>query len=218
MPKKCYVCGADATSKEHVPPKCFFPEDSTYRQQLITVPSCTKHNADTSADDEYVRNVISMCIGNNAVGFNQFKDKTVESFTDSIGLLKRTVGNSQRVLTSEGLTRAFEIDRNRFDRVMKKVGYGLFSNEFGVPWNRGLIVATRNIRTQNMSEDDFGPLIEWAEENCPPLPEQGRNPKVFQYTLVGSKEDRENTSFRISFYENFVVWIFELKGSRSYRM
>ena len=58
MARKCYVCGREATSREHVPPRCFFPDDNRYRKQLITVRSCTEHNEDTSLDDEYVRNVI----------------------------------------------------------------------------------------------------------------------------------------------------------------
>ncbi len=52
----CYWCGEPATSKEHVPPKCLFPEDKdikpilneTFREHLITVPSCDKHNLSKS--------------------------------------------------------------------------------------------------------------------------------------------------------------------------
>jgi len=40
----CYMCGAPAVSKEHVPPKCIFPEQKdiagqNFRDGLITVPS-----------------------------------------------------------------------------------------------------------------------------------------------------------------------------------
>ena len=52
----CYMCDSIATTREHVPPKCLFPEkkdigDDIYRQNLITVPSCDKHN--TSKSQEY---------------------------------------------------------------------------------------------------------------------------------------------------------------------
>lgn len=58
----CYWCGWVATSSEHVPPKCLFPEskdvkgiyDRSFRNNLITVPSCDKHNMKKSHDDEYL--------------------------------------------------------------------------------------------------------------------------------------------------------------------
>ena len=54
---KCYYCGEPAMSEEHVPPKCLFPEQKDtgkdYRKNLITVPSCDKHNAGKSCDDEF---------------------------------------------------------------------------------------------------------------------------------------------------------------------
>ena len=156
-----------------------------------------------------------MCIGNNSIGFKQFIEKTVKSFEGSIGLMTRTVGTSQTVLTPEGPTRAFQIDRARFNKVMKKIAYGLYFYEFREPWNRDLTVATPNMKTQDMSENDYG-LIQWAEANYPPLPSQGKNPKVFQYKIIESNKNTENTVFRIVFYENFVVWVIKLKGSQTF--
>jgi hypothetical protein len=56
----CYYCNEIATTKEHTPPKCFFPKKKDlpsgspdYRKNLITVPSCEKHNTGRSKDDEY---------------------------------------------------------------------------------------------------------------------------------------------------------------------
>lgn len=50
----CYQCDATATGREHVPPKCLFPRNMD-RSRLITVPSCSKHNNDTSQADEYLK-------------------------------------------------------------------------------------------------------------------------------------------------------------------
>jgi len=73
----CYWCGKEANSKEHVPPKCLFPEDKdifpvygkSYRKNLITVPSCTKHNTEKSGDDEYLMTCISSIVGNNELAY-----------------------------------------------------------------------------------------------------------------------------------------------------
>lgn len=50
---KCYFqgCAKEGTTKEHIPPKAFFPEDQ--REQLITVRSCRGHNTEKSGDDLY---------------------------------------------------------------------------------------------------------------------------------------------------------------------
>ena len=52
----CYFCGVPFVNREHVPPRCFFPEKSKkdYRVNLIKVPSCLKHNSAKSSDDQYM--------------------------------------------------------------------------------------------------------------------------------------------------------------------
>lgn len=66
----CYWCGKLATSKEHVPPKCLFPEfkdtkdvyDNSFRHNLITVPSCDEHNLVKSRDDEYLMTCLAVVL------------------------------------------------------------------------------------------------------------------------------------------------------------
>src|SRR5262249_38328640 len=56
----CFMCDKPATTKDHIPPLCFFPEQkdipkgANYRKNLITVPACDEHNSKTSMDDEYL--------------------------------------------------------------------------------------------------------------------------------------------------------------------
>ncbi|MCH1643260.1 hypothetical protein MJ257_24515, partial [Paenibacillus timonensis] len=73
----CYWCGTEATSMEHVPPKCLFPEEKdvkdvlnkSYRNNLITVPSCNEHNMNKSNLDEYLMATLSGKVGNNFVAY-----------------------------------------------------------------------------------------------------------------------------------------------------
>ena len=60
----CYKCHRTATSRDHVPPKAIFVRSKT---NLITVPSCQKHNNLRSSDDEYLRNILTM---HHAAGFS----------------------------------------------------------------------------------------------------------------------------------------------------
>jgi hypothetical protein len=50
--KICYYCGQPATTREHAPPKSFFPKKTNL--QLKTVPACEKHNNAKSNDDQYL--------------------------------------------------------------------------------------------------------------------------------------------------------------------
>ena len=71
--KKCYSCAELATTQEHVPPKCLFPEkkDSEnldYRKNLIRVPSCELHNNRFHLDDEFLMIVLAHCHRQNEAG------------------------------------------------------------------------------------------------------------------------------------------------------
>ena len=63
--KTCYMCDQPVTSREHVPPKCIFPEKKDlpkgfdFRKNLIKVPSCDEHNSHKSMDDEYLMFVLA---------------------------------------------------------------------------------------------------------------------------------------------------------------
>ena len=52
-----YCVKRNATTKDHVPPKCFFSEPRP--NNLITVPCCEKCNNFFGKDDEIVRNLIT---------------------------------------------------------------------------------------------------------------------------------------------------------------
>lgn len=54
---KCYLCGAPATTSDHIPPRGVFP--SPRPANLITVPACKACNQGCSLDDEYFRTVVS---------------------------------------------------------------------------------------------------------------------------------------------------------------
>lgn len=210
MANTCYLCGAPKVSVEHVPAKCFFPENSTFRKNLITVPSCSKHNERTSKDDEYVRNVICMSIGTNAVAFKQFIDKVQESFTHSPYLAGMTFNNTERVYLKDEKnhfqqTFAFEIDRNRFDKIMKKMGYALYYNNFRRIWQRGLIVATDCLLNRGMQQDELGQLVQEAKKQFELPPFDGQNPQVFQYKFMGT--DGNDVILWMRFYEGFDVFI-----------
>jgi hypothetical protein len=75
MSTGCYWCGEAATSREHVPPKGLFPQGKN--NQLITVPSCEKHNEALSDVDEKFR-VFVQGGASSHDALSMFKGKTLD--------------------------------------------------------------------------------------------------------------------------------------------
>lgn len=215
MSEKCYLCEAEKFSMEHVPARCFFPEEPEYRKDLIKVPSCQQHNENTSKDDEYVRNIICMSIGNNSVAFKQFIDKVIKSFQHSPALQSQTLHNSQKVYVEEEQclqqTFAFQIDRDRFDKVMKKIGYALYYHEYNKVWQHGLLIATDNLLDANMQPDELGGVIRIFRPLLKVPVFNGKNPKVFQYKFAETEEGE--VILWMKFYEGFEVFIIPNTGT-----
>ena len=84
----CYWCGSPATSKEHIPPKCLFPEDKdlimyfkkSFRKNLIKIPSCDLHNSRKSKDDEYLLISLASLFGNNEIAFFHAYTKVIRTY------------------------------------------------------------------------------------------------------------------------------------------
>ncbi len=113
----CYACDELAITKEHAPPRSFFPP--VHRSKLITVPSCARHNNDNSQDIEYARNVISTYYGVNSAGQGLFLDKAMRSFDHSPALLKTTFSDIRPVTIQGATCGAFTVDVERIETVMR---------------------------------------------------------------------------------------------------
>ena len=210
----CYICGQPATSVEHAPAKCFFPEDK--RINLTTVDSCSTHNEDTSKDDEYVRNIIAMSIGNNQVAFNHFLKKCIKSFIRSPKLLQTTTKTNRKVYYEEDTqpqqgrksTYAFEIDRERINLVMRKIAYATYFKKYGTTWNRELAIGTEFLLTTDLQNDDLGLLIQAAKKLLGTQQTyEGNNQEVFKFAFLET-EDTNEQPLIMMFYEGFEVWAF----------
>lgn len=218
--KVCYFCGQPKTSREHVPPQSFFPDEEALRKNLITVPSCTEHNQDTSDDDEYIRNIILMFIGNNDVAAQHFMDKGKRSLERNAALLAQTVGNARQVYArKEGEpitpTVAFEVDRKRIDRMLRKMGYALFFHQYKKPWPRGLAIMSEHFRMGDMLPDAGGAFVRTFASMLPPQDFLGQNKAVFQYRFFPSKNEDapDDNLLQLKFYESFEVWLTPDPGS-----
>jgi hypothetical protein len=195
------MCINDSTSVEHAPPKCFFPKEM--RTNLITVPSCPIHNEETSKDDEYARNVITMCIENNQTSNNHFLDKSLSSFKRSIGLAMPILVSLKDASFYKLNAMSFQIDRPRFDRIIRKIAYALFFREYGYTWEKLITPSTNQIKMSNMENDYLGVIFETFLDEFDTLKFKGENPLVFKYAFINSDVGKYDKVLFMIFYEGF---------------
>src|SRR3990170_1431695 len=83
--RTCYACSELAVTREHVPPRSFFPAKDDLpsgidlRKNLISVPSCQLHNTSKSKDDEYLLFVIVSNYETNPVAQHHFSTKLLQA-------------------------------------------------------------------------------------------------------------------------------------------
>ena len=143
---KCYACNELATTKEHVPPKCFFPkkkgfskESPDYRSHLITVPSCRIHNNFRSKDDEYTAAVIAMN-SSSSLAFSIFKSKWVQVLLRREGILGKRIFSTARSVEVTSIrnglliphkTLAISYELSRISYVVESISRALYYLESG---------------------------------------------------------------------------------------
>ena len=137
----CIYCGErKATTRDHVPPKCFF---STPRpNNLITVPCCEVCNTKYGKDDERVRNIVTSLAtteGHPAIK-EQIAGKRDKSYTRVEG-----ISNFQHIVESLkivarytpggiylGQAPAFNLDQPTIDRFVERIARALLYQEIAM--------------------------------------------------------------------------------------
>lgn len=218
------MCDNLATTNEHVPPKCLFPEkkdlkDSSLdlRKELITIPSCEEHNCRKSGDDEYLLNILSMTIQTGKFGILNFESKVMRSWSrkDRESKLKTKLLSTARTIKikdseAEDIYDTLEltVDRQRIKHTLDYCAAGLYFYEFGVKYD-GIVDSTplfspypdnNFILLQNQMEDYYSNKFKTIER-------KGHNPSVFQYAFY--QDDYNNILvLQMWFYEGCKVITF----------
>ena len=202
--KKCYMCNAEATTKEHVPPKSFFPPSC--RENLITVPACASHNNDNSKDVEYVSSFIGSPIQTKEVGREQF-NKALRAFKRNPNLKKLIFKDVQRIMLANGQeTGLVKLDMDRFKSIMKAIAYALYFYNFGKTFIGGFnIFGTNLISTKQLPPEASIELdkirsmlsqVNFIEMKMP-------QPEVFKCGIY--QENDHSFIFEFVFYGGFTV-------------
>jgi len=203
----CYICGRPKTSREHIPPQCFFPERDEFRKNLITVPSCDDHNSQKSHDDEYMLSIIAPHLENNDIAQEVF-GKIIRSIKHRPWLTATFFRGLFPALVRGKFTGAFFVDRPRFDRCMEFMSKGIYFYHFekrshgpvGV-----LSYSLSDIRSERRNEINRA-LNQWRKYSTKAtanLHRYGENQQVFYYQIF--EDDTDRKVIRMVFYEGVVV-------------
>ena len=120
---KCYFqsCANEGTTREHIPPKAFFPENQ--RQQLITVRSCRDHNTGESRDDLYA--LAQICL--NSSPRNRAREVFIRCIVPQLkfneNALRRLLVRDSVQLENGAVK--YRVDDQRLDRFFNALSCGL---------------------------------------------------------------------------------------------
>jgi len=199
----CYMCDREATTVEHAPPKCLFPErkdvpsQADYRKNLITVPSCDAHNTATSRDDEYLLYMLSASITSSDVGLNQFLTKVKRAAERSPALASSMLMTTDPVKIfhedSQEWKEAFgiQLQAGRLDSVFTKNAHALYFHEVGKKFfGRVKVVTGFTLYNDRSVNSAIESALTAAEEFFAHHEARGDNPDVFFYRF----EEGPNTA------------------------
>lgn len=134
----CVFCEKIADTKEHIPAKHFFK--GVQEKELITVPSCHKCNASFQKDEVFFRQFNAGFLMDRSPAAKDLMDNEITRSIRRRPALAIQMFNQMKLVdayTGSGIylgkKTAYKIsdfDRNRIDRVVKKIIQGLFFHEF----------------------------------------------------------------------------------------
>ena len=129
----CYRCAAPATTKEHTPPRCFFPKGRDLNLQLKTVPSCTVHNNDKSGDDQFL--LAHICL-NTSIGVGlprEIFQRSISPHLNRSFKFKESIAKDATHFTDG--TAHYRVDVDRFDNFFNHLCWALYFDRYKLPFD-----------------------------------------------------------------------------------
>jgi hypothetical protein len=198
------MCSEPATTREHVPPRSFFPKG--FRANLTTVDSCSEHNYGQCLDVEYTRNVICTQRGVNAVADIVF-ETAKRSFENSPGLATRTF----RTMKPFGDGGAFRVDLARHRKVMQAIAYATYFRDTGLKHEGDWRIFTPSFLFAESLKDgrpDPWTSLRRVLQSAELTPKAVPHPEVFKYGVLQMSEGR--VLYKFEFYEAVTVHAWSL--------
>lgn len=229
MNATCFACSSYATTREHVPPGCLFPQTKDtdgyqdFRRNLITVSACSDHNLAKSGDDEYLLWVLSTNLSANSVARQQVSTKLRRARARRPALGQAILNDTKDIIVVDSLSGgkhdAVEVPLNyaRFQRVLDLVALGLYRHHFRKRWPGSI-----RVHPDFIGSSDVGQVVDTdthrivlfdaAEKLFASEAKYGENPDVFWYQ-IHKPTDHYRCLMRLVFYGGCTATAFFGYGS-----
>lgn len=217
------MCDSEATSREHVPPKCIFPEKKDlpknfdFRKNLISVPSCDEHNSHKSKDDEYFMFILSCAFQGNEHKERHFGTKVMRAFQRKPYVYSSFMEGFTpvEVVSPEGEnleSATFQVDRVRFDRIVKNLSCGIYFHHFQEKWRGGFRLLTNAFLVTGVADSaQANETIQLANQRASAsfsnLIAAGNNNEIFHYKVVSENTSNGDHAIHMVFYEGVEVTV-----------
>lgn len=192
------MCSCHATSSEHVPPKCIFPEERDigvdYRKDLMTVPSCDFHNTKKSKDDEFLMVSLAGIFGNNSVGYQHKFGKVDRALRRRSSSLLSAVFKKREHYKVKGKNSFYEViwgtpDHDRLNRCFTNIAHGVHYHHFSRRFHGETKVMLGYLHSSDQDNNNFVKFVKHrAEIDLRDIPENGKNKDVFFYQFTEEDE------------------------------
>lgn len=205
----CYWCGEQSTTTEHVPPKSFFPKGQ--RKNLITVPSCPKHNNHLSKIDERFKLYLSSAGGNKATETIVDKSFNALQRPESAGFKKDLAENMFNAMPEDQPTFVWKVRPKHFDIFSEKMLRGLYFLHYQRQIDGDILAWSEEFIDErvdyNVHEKVLKPIL---EDPLSGITAAVANPEVFsyRYTLL-IQEVEEYIQFfyvKMTFYKAATIY------------
>lgn len=216
---KCYMCENEATSREHVPPRCLFPESKdvkgiNLRKDLIIVPSCEIHNSQKSQDDEFLLIALTGAVCNNYTAYQHTKTKVNRAVRrKSQGFLGKAILKNMKSISVKIIddieypVLVGEPDLKRFRNCFTHIAYGLFYHRFGQKFEGEIKMIIGFIKYTDHNYNTLSELVKKRfEYEKLRLEVEGGNPEVFTYQFC-SPDENEIIGLKMVFYQGAEVFV-----------
>ena len=207
----CYFqgCNKKGETKEHIPPRSFFPDGE--KDQLLTVKSCKEHNNSKSKDDLYVLAQICM----NASPSNRAREVFMKKVAPQLGfnnnaLRKKLAGGS--IQLQDGSVK-YPVDISRLDDFFTALSCGIIYKSCGNPLPNNYKISHIYHNFQGGTDPQLMELTNLIEKFYSGAPmafmEFGdpdtNNKRIYTVTTFGVPEFRSSITMVHEFFGTFKV-------------
>lgn len=148
----CYFqgCNKKGITKEHIPPRSFFPDGE--KEQLLTVKSCELHNNAKSKDDLYVLAQICMNASPSNRAREVFMSKVAPQLEFNNGALRKRLADGAIPLANGAVK--YKVDKNRLDDFFTALSCGLIYkvSQSSLPLNYKTSHIYHNLQSETSNE------------------------------------------------------------------